>query len=398
MATKLEIRVYNVLFGDAIYLKIPDVDAEGKPVIRRVMVDCGNALATAAGSDDVFRPVLENLRDDLNGAPLDLYIMTHEHMDHVQGMLYGASKLGITIKASTVWLTASSAPDYYARFDKAKKKRALMMVALEQIRSFLAAAPGDVPEGLGMLLAINNPRSTADCIDHIRSMSDQPPVYIHRTADIAGKHPFRKTGLRVMAPEEDTSDYYGRLAPRTLGLDGGDRPFATAVQGVTPPAGVSAGHFFDLVRFRSGGMLNNLLAIDKAANNTSIVLELSWQGWTILLPGDAEEKSWEIMERHGLLKPVDVLKISHHGSPNGSPEEIYDRVLPAERAKPGKKDRKGKKAAYTGNRIAIMSTAPGAYNGVPDERTAQHMAERARLYDTRTLKPGQFFSIELEPK
>ncbi len=39
--------------------------------------------------------VLGDIQQQLDGAPLDLYINTHEHMDHIQGPLYGAQKLGI---------------------------------------------------------------------------------------------------------------------------------------------------------------------------------------------------------------------------------------------------------------------------------------------------------------
>ncbi len=88
---------------------------------------------------------------------------------------------------------------------------------------------------------------------------------------------------------------------------------------MTPPAGVAAGDFFDLVTFRATGMSANLRTIDKAANNSSVAIELEWRGWRLLFPGDAEEKSWEIMDRENQIKPVHFLKISHHGSKNGSP-------------------------------------------------------------------------------
>ena len=70
--------------------------------------------------------------------------------------------------------------------------------------------------------------------------------------------------------------------------------------------------------------------IDKAANNSSVAVELEWNGWRLLFPGDAEEKSWEMMDRNDLLRPVHFLKISHHGSANGSPERQIDKVLPEE--------------------------------------------------------------------
>src|SRR5215470_11066944 len=113
---KLLVRVYNVLFGDAVLLTVPDEDDGGRPVALRVLIDVGNALAGPGGDDSVIEAVLNNIQQELGGKPLDLYVMTHEHMDHIKGLLFGAKKLGIDIKASRVWMTASSASDYYERF------------------------------------------------------------------------------------------------------------------------------------------------------------------------------------------------------------------------------------------------------------------------------------------
>lgn len=383
MAT-LRVRVYNVLFGDAILLRISEVDADGLEIILHVLIDMGNALAGAGGGDNVFAPVLADIQQELAGAPLDLYVMTHEHMDHVQGLLYGARKLGIEIKARAVWMTASSAPDYYDRFESAKKKHTLAMTAREAIAVFLTKSAAPVPVGMTTLLAINNPRASDDCVVHIRGIGSSPPLYLHRTADIGGYPPFRRTKVRILAPEEDTSIYYGRLAPPSLGVIQDDTaPTLLPPGATTPPAGVSAGDFFDLVRFRSSGMGANLRTIDKAANNSSVVLELEWNGWRLLFPGDAEEKSWEIMARHGLLRPVHFLKVSHHGSKNGSPEAGLNAVLP-------------EVATDDRPRQAIVSTHIGAYPGVPDSPTLDRLRARVTLHDTRHVEPGGWVDVTFD--
>lgn len=380
--SSLKIRVYNVLFGDAFLLSVPDVDENGDPVTLRVLFDVGNALAGAAGQDDVFEAVLRDIAAELDGNPLDLYISTHEHMDHIQGLLHGKKKLGIELKAKRVWMTASSAPDYYDRFEDAKKKLAAGLAVYEASERFLAAGPDSIPLGLATLLAINNPRFSRDCVDHIRGLCETP-LFVHREADIAGAHPFRRAKVRVLAPEEDTSVYYGRLGPRTLGAMTGDaNPVAAAKVPVLPPSGVAAGDFFDLVRFRSSGMMGNLREIDKAANNSSVVLELEWEGWVLLFPGDAEEKSWAIMERQDLLRPAHFLKVSHHGSINGSPEEAMEKVLPRQ-APDGRR------------RVVVVSTEVGAYSGVPDEARLRELGERVdEFHDTRQLPRGGFVDIE----
>jgi len=383
MANKLRVRIYNVLFGDAILLTIPEIDEAGNEVTVNVLFDVGNALAGEGGRDEVFKDVLENIKDELDDRPLDLYIMTHEHMDHVQGLLYGSKKLGIDFKAKHLWMTASSeGAAYYDRFPKAKQKRLAALAAYESVAAFVTKSATPITVGIQGLLAINNPQSSKDCVKHIseRGLNGVQPRYVHRTADVAGHHPFRRTKVRLLAPEEDTSIYYGALPPRTLGVFDAAAPISLDSKAITPPAGVSAGHFFDLLQFRSNGMTANLRTIDKAANNSSVALELEWNGWRLFFPGDAEEKSWEMMERTNGLRPVHFLKISHHGSKNGTPRRQLDKVLP-------ERDPDGKP------RFAVVSTREGAYAGVPDADTLSLVASRAHLDDTRVLGEGGWFDI-----
>lgn len=377
----LRVRIYNVLFGDAILVSVPETDEHGADTVVHLLIDVGNALAGKAGDDAVFKTVLADIQKELGGRPADLYLMTHEHMDHIQGLLFGSQRLGIAVKAKRVWMTASSAEDYYDKFENARKKRSRALAFHQAASDFLEKSAAPVPAGIAALLAINNPRASKDCVDHIRELSDSP-LYVHRTAGIENNHPFRRAKIRLMAPEEDTSIYYGRLAPTTLGVGGGNvMPTSLPAGSVTPPAGVAAGAFFDLLRFRASGMAGNLRTIDKAANNSSVAFELEWEGWRLLFPGDAEEKSWKIMDRLDLLRPVHFLKVSHHGSLNGSPPGAIEKVLP-KTAPDGRK------------RHAVVSTHVGAYEGVPDGKTLELIGARADLLDTRTLALGAWFDIE----
>ena len=53
-----------------------------------------------------------------------------------------------------------------------------------------------------------------------------------------------------------------------------------------PPAGVDAGAFYRLVESRRDGLVDNLLAIDKAKNNSGIVFCLEWRGGEAASPGE----------------------------------------------------------------------------------------------------------------
>ena len=127
----LRVRAYNVLFGDAILITIPDRDQNGDVQTRNILIDVGNVLSGSGGVDAVYKPIVEDVLSVLDGQPLDLFIMTHEHMDHVQGVYYAERKLDTqsndqlrtALNTQHAWLTASAEADYYDNHPDAKKRR-----------------------------------------------------------------------------------------------------------------------------------------------------------------------------------------------------------------------------------------------------------------------------------
>ena len=64
--TALTVVAYNVLFGDAILVRIPE-RAGRKTVMRHVLVDVGNVLAGTGSDTGVFRSVLKDIEGRLDG-------------------------------------------------------------------------------------------------------------------------------------------------------------------------------------------------------------------------------------------------------------------------------------------------------------------------------------------
>jgi beta-lactamase superfamily II metal-dependent hydrolase len=125
-----------------------------------------------------------------------------------------------------------------------------------------------------------------------------------------------------------------------------------------------------------------MLAIDKATNNTSIVFSLNWRGWKLLFTGDAEVRSWRTMDREGVLEPVHFLKVSHHGSHNGTPDgPIIEKVLP--------------KVSPDGwERFAVISSYPGAYSGIPHQATNEELEKRCDALLTTTDSDELYLDVE----
>jgi competence protein ComEC len=65
-----------------------------------------------------------------------------------------------------------------------------------------------------------------------------------------------------------------------------------------------------------------------AKNDDSLVLELSFGRQRVLLTGDAEQPIESELAAAGLLRPVTLLKVGHHGSKTSSSEEFIDLVQP----------------------------------------------------------------------
>lgn len=413
----LRVRMYNVLFGDAILVSVPESDPADGTVTRHILIDVGNVTGKG-GDDDVFDPVIRDVLTVLAGRPLDLYVMTHEHMDHVKGLLYAAEQMKLDIKKKLnvqyAWLTASAEPNYYSTHLEAKKRRLeaeeahraaarfLMASYLDQNPSATipAAAFDDLyrfagaadkagapafPKVLGALLLNNDYQKTAKCVGYLRNLAKKSRTfYVHRETNLRGKQPFTEATLKVWAPEEDTSAYYGRFRPLGLGMAGGyGAPGRPALAAAVPPAGVDAGVFYDLVTARRRGLSDSLLQIDTANNNTSIVFSLEWRGWRLLFPGDAEERSWKIMKREGQLAPIHFLKVGHHGSHNGTPPpELLDDVLP-----PKPPDEKP--------RYAGLSTCNDVYGeseetAVPHQQTMEDLRKRCQLVSVEGLAKGAY--------
>jgi hypothetical protein len=90
------------------------------------------------------------------------------------------------------------------------------------------------------------------------------------------------------------------------------------------------------------------------------------------------------MNREGVLKPVHFLKVSHHGSHNGTPADgIFDAILPPV-APDGRK------------REAAISTWTDTYNGIPHTPTNSRLASRATLHSTLDKPDDLFYEIEFK--
>jgi hypothetical protein len=376
--TALTVVAYNVLFGDAILICIPERSGQ-ETVTRHVLIDVGNVVGGPEGSADVFNSIFDDIERRLDGRPIDLYVMTHEHMDHVRGLLHADSEGRQLPPIDYAWLTASAAPTYYKKFTEAKKQRSLHLASYRRVQRIALQRGILGVASVKAFLDNNNPSRTENCVAFIRGIAREKTSYVHRGfKPVAGEnHPFSETEFSIWAPEHDTSSYYGRMRPVMEKRRG---------RKLAAPAGVDQRAFEALVEYARTGLGDEMLAIDRAANNTSVVFSIEWRGWRLLFCGDAELRSWRTMEQNGQLRPVHFVKVGHHGSHNATPDEdMLKRIFPLRRR------------GDSWPRTALVSTCDEPYHGVPDHDTLARLERRVdKLVRTDDVPPGEAVEIRFE--
>lgn len=96
--SQVRIRSYNVGFGDCFLVTFQDGAKR-----RNMVVDFGNAPGqTNAG----YPEIAQNIYDE-TGGHLDLVVMTHEHLDHIEGFA-SQKKIFDKMKVDYVWMSLPS--------------------------------------------------------------------------------------------------------------------------------------------------------------------------------------------------------------------------------------------------------------------------------------------------
>lgn len=383
MADKLLVRAYNVGCGDCTYVRIP-----GPNDGFHMLIDCGRK-----GGAGPLKGAIEHLETQLpqSSKPgqkrLDLLVATHRHEDHIKGL---DPEWFANIEVKKTWLSVAMKPDH----PQAEKTNKLHAFAAKGMRELLESGRVMSPdvEMLASLYRVNN-----DAAD--RFLFSLNPEFVHAGLKNADRNLGLPPGtaLHVLGPEEDIDGYYlGAEADASLrGLQGMSHALGATAEANMAPRNISAADF-ELLQSR---MLSNSLAFaakdSSIQNNLSVVLLLEWKRRRLLFVGDAEwdgefgkEKhngSWNVMwheRKPHLSKPVDFLKIGHHGSTNATPHppamrpqskrpvagsiyEVLDSILPV--------PRNGKPTAQ-----ALVSTEREFYNPIPECALLVDLAQRVR--------------------
>jgi len=345
---QMTVRMYDVGFGDAFLLQIPDGNR-----VRRVLFDCGSIEASDAGGSmkTCVKRIIDDATDPDGVARIDVVVATHRHKDHVSGF---ADAAWADVEVKEVWMPWTEHPT-----DKeARRIRELQSKLAAGLNAALAAAPpaanaaaaGERAVALGIVanaLVLSNAAAMTTLHSGFSGQPERRFMPVKETGSRLLQTPVLPgVKIHVLGPSRnpevirDMDPPKGESFLRLQAAVGSDAsstplpPFAHEFVAEQVPGSWTFSDS-DAEQIAQAGSLSDLavaVALDKAVNGTSLMLLFEVGGSFLLFPGDAQWGTWlnalDDPEWRPLLERVSFYKIGHHGSHNATPRRFVADLLP----------------------------------------------------------------------
>lgn len=431
--TRATIFSYQVGFGDCFLLRFSYPDGRD----RHLLIDFG----TTGIPEDAERDLMVQVARDIAarcGGRIEVIVATHRHADHISGFATkqdgtGSGDIIAGLDVGAVIQPWTEAPDAEeaslgpmidsGNRTMAARKRSLadMQMLAERLVAMMdgeGALKGMSPDVRRQLDFIGRDAvKNLSAVENLMAIGARSrAIYAYHGLDLALDALLPGVTTRVLGPptlrQTETirkqrsrdPDEYWHFALKGLSLDRDfavtdesqrlfpDHPF---IRGSKLP--VEVRWVADrLERGRAEQYLSIVTALDKALNNTSLILLFEAGGKKLLFPGDAQIENWryalsqpEVVE---LLEQVDLYKVGHHGSLNATPRSMWNAF-----AKRSKEDRPGRLTT-------LLSTHAGKHGSesrnteVPRRTLLKDLRRHSDLFSTADMPRGQLFqevAIEL---
>lgn len=387
--TSLTIRAYQVGFGDCFLLTFEYADAPRKADNKRhILIDFGTTgMPNNVDADGQMMMVARDIEDRCDGK-LHVIVVSHRHKDHISGFTTredgkGTGDVIAGLKPEIViqpWTEDPKAKDP----KKQSAGKSTTDEALAQQEHSLEAQHVSALSNMNALseaiqFEVSHLTSAKfmkglrqDLAEQIRFLSDDNGVpnksAVENLANM-GKNHFVNYGyelnlsrllpgidFRFLGPPtlkqhaeiknqsatdknefwmlQAAAQQFWSLQAATADMIGG---FASGNTRLFPNADVFQDFFpthnrwfiRQLRALRGDQMLRLVRLLDRAMNNTSVILLLEVGGKKLLFPGDAQIENWEYalhVDKDAnlkLLKDVYFYKVGHHGSRNATPKTLW---------------------------------------------------------------------------
>lgn len=423
--TQLNLYAYQVGFGDCFLLQF--VYGLGETDRRHVLIDFGTTGLKAESGCNRLQQIAEDIKERCGRRGLDAVVATHRHADHISGFATRADGSGPgdiiqSLKPRLVlqpWTedlslaTDATGPGVGLIAPMGDKRGAVaalraMNGLAEQVASWTQKRPKLLPMGLVERLNFLGRDNTKNlsAVENLAHMGQSGRgIYAHFGVDDPFKRLLPGVKTKVLGPptveqypaiqKQRSSDdaefwhFQSRAATTASSVAGGRGPFAAeyvfAKLGKLPRESRWAA---DRI---SGARGNQLLGIvtmlDRAMNNTSLILLFEIAGKRLLFPGDAQIENWSYaLSQPGIaeaLADVDLYKVGHHGSLNATPKSLWS----------GFKKRGG--ASKRHRMTTVLSTMAGKH-GSEDKRTevprrtlVEKLRDDTHFHSTQEMDVGE---------
>jgi beta-lactamase superfamily II metal-dependent hydrolase len=331
----LNVRMYNVGFGDCFLLSFPVGDGH-----RHVLVDCGaHPKGTLGNLEQIAKHVA-----GVTGNELAILVATHRHQDHIWGFERG-EKTFRQMKIGQVWLPWVEEPGNRAA-GAMWKNHAAARAALEA--RLARASPGARTSAAAAVLANLKPNEEALTAlrTHFGAASPDVRYLFADHADLVSPAGIQGLVVKSLGPPKEEKFLKKMNPPQAErwglaaegGANGAERSVAPFDSRRAPDGSYwsreETGVFSDQERKRFRDHMSDALdlafALEDAVNNTSLSLLFLFRGQGLLMPGDAQWGNWSYwlgeQVAPELLEQVTLYKVGHHGSHNATPRSLIEKL------------------------------------------------------------------------
>ncbi|MCK1270822.1 MULTISPECIES: hypothetical protein [unclassified Bradyrhizobium] len=353
----LKIRTYHVGFGDCFLLSFAYVNGPE----RHVLIDYGSTGLPPKTPKTRMMDIAEDIRKR-TGGKLHAVVATHRHKDHISGFETkkggkGTGDVIRSLKPDLVVQPWTEDPDLgvnatgpTAQAAAGEKKRIAMLSSMQAVAEQTIVQTKATRYFSKELRSqfyflgesnINNPGA----VKNLMTMGKKTEyVYAGKKTslgsllgvqiDVLGPPTVKQTATIKKQRARDPNEFWqlqarAMSAASTAEGAGGQVLFPRHVRSSGPKFPVEARWLVYHARnIRGDNLLQIVRMLDKAMNNTSVILLMRVGKASLLFPGDAQIENWQYAldkaENRKLLAAVDVYKVGHHGSLNATPKTLWE--------------------------------------------------------------------------